>query len=451
MRRFAPVFAAVLTLLAVSATPASAYSDYTSSQWALQRISAAAGWQVSKGDGITVGVVDTGADAGHPEFGGRVSTVDCTGGSCKAGGDDLNGHGTHVTGIIGAAADGSGTTGVAPDIHVIVAKVFVCDSSACDSPSATNTDVAAGVSYLLSQHVAAINLSLGDPGFVGTGTLCNNNSFRDLAQQMWDGGSVGVFAAGNCGGGLLGGSALGNANALIVGATGPNDERSAYTSDMSSVKWGLAAPGGDPSGSNCKADGTDCVLSTWPRSRPESNSDSGPYRLEAGTSMAAPHVTAAVGALRAAGLSRDAAVNAIMSNLDQISCGAGCQGRLNLQRALGAAPMTTAPPAPTNQNFSAGATPRTTTTRKATPRTTPAPATAVTAAPTTTVVTEPPTTTTVAPPEVKAQSALKKPTSHDDSGPGALPVVVAIAGLLAAGLATGAAAYRRRKTVTTLP
>jgi hypothetical protein len=441
MRRFVPCFVA-LVLLTI-ATPASAYQDYSPGQWALRQINAAAAWQVSTGNGITVGVVDTGADAGHPDFGGRVSTVDCTGGSCRGGGDDQNGHGTHVTGIIAAANDGSGTTGVAPNIHVIVARVFQCDSSACNSPGASETDIQAGVDYLLSQHVAAINLSLGDPGVFGTNAFCNNDSFRSLAQHMWDAGSVGVFAAGNCGSSLLGGQALSGANALIVAAMGGHDEPASYNSSMSGVKWGLAAPGGNPSG-QCRNDGTDCVLSTWPRSRSESNTEAGPYYLDAGTSMAAPHVTAAVGVLRAAGFDRDRAVNTIMSSLDGVSCGTGCQGRLNLQRALGAANISTPPPTTpaSTPGFGSAAAPRTSTTRKSTPR-----PTVVTAAPTTappqTTTTELATTTTE--PPARPHAALPPKHASSDASPGAVPLVIAVAGLVVAGAATGAAAWRRRR------
>jgi subtilisin len=442
MRRFVPFFVALLALFAGAAGPAAAYQDLMPYQWALQQISAAAGWQASTGAGITVGVVDTGADAGHPDFGGRVSTVDCTGGSCRAGGDDQNGHGTHVTGIIAAANDGSGITGVAPNVQVIVAKVFVCENSSCDNPGASLDDINAGVSYLLSRGVAAINLSLGDPGTFGTGFFCDDSTFSDLSQRIWNAGSVGVFAAGNCGGGLLGGQALSGANALIVGATGGHDEPAAYNSSMSGAKWGLAAPGGNPSGSACRSDGTDCILSTWPRSRHESNTASGPYWLEAGTSMAAPHVTAAVGALRAKGLTRDAAVNTIMGSLDHISCGSGCQGRLNLQHALGAAPLTTSTTAPPSggQTFGGGSAPTTRTTRKPTPKP------VITAAPTTlppaTTTTEMVTTTTEAPIRPQALAPVKK---DDSSGPGAVPVLVAIAGLLAAAGGTGAAAWRRSR------
>src|SRR5690349_5198437 len=143
MRRFLVLFAA-LGLLLVSAPGAQAYTDLTPYQWALQQIHAPAAWPVSSGAGVTVGVVDTGADAGHPEFGGRVRTVDCSTGSCQAGGSDVHGHGTHVTGIIAAANDGSGTAGVAPQTNVIVTNVFTCNNSACSDPGASIDAIQAG-------------------------------------------------------------------------------------------------------------------------------------------------------------------------------------------------------------------------------------------------------------------------------------------------------------------
>jgi hypothetical protein len=90
--------------------------------------------------------------------------------------------------------------------------------------------------------------------------------------------------------------------------------------------------------------------------------------------MAAPHVAGAMAAILARQPDRVAAVNALLGNLDKISCGSGCQGRLNLAKALGVsgtpAPSCGAPP--TTAGSPGGTT--ATTTKPSAPRTTRPPA-----------------------------------------------------------------------------
>jgi subtilisin family serine protease len=434
------VFIAALLLTGLSAAPAHAADDYTRIQWSLSQIHAQAAWQVATGSGITVGVVDTGADAGHPDFAGRVSTIDCTNtggsaGNCRAGGDDRHGHGTHVTGIIAAANDGSGTAGTAPSVNVLVAKVFTCGEP-CGPPSgaepgASLEDIQAGVDWLLSRGVAAINLSLGGAGFAGLGFFCDNSQFGPVLNKIWNAGAVPVFAAGNCGSGLFGGGAnYSGVNALVVGATGPTGARASYTNDMTSAQWGLAAPGGDGA---CSDDGSNCVLSTWPRFKDPNQ----PYYLLEGTSMAAPHVTGAVADLRAKGLSKEGAVNAIMGALDPLSCGSGCQGRLNMQKALGA--PNAAPPAPPpsgNGSFggAGGTASNPAPVKKVTPKAVTAPVTTV---PPTTPPTEPPTTTTEVPTTTTAPRTFALPVKDQDSGIGWLLPGLGVLAVLVAGAAVG--------------
>ena len=75
-------------------------------QWALDRVPFEAAWDVTTGAGVVVGIVDTGVKADHEELAGRVLPGETfSGGVATAGADDANGHGTHVAGIIAAAAD----------------------------------------------------------------------------------------------------------------------------------------------------------------------------------------------------------------------------------------------------------------------------------------------------------------------------------------------------------
>jgi minor extracellular serine protease Vpr len=102
------------------------------------------------GRGVKVGVIDTGIDIDHPAFGGGgvpggtafpsarvVAGYDFVGDNYNSGGtpaqqipvpdanpDDCNGHGTHVSGIVGG--NGGGIKGVAPNVLFGAYRVFGC-------------------------------------------------------------------------------------------------------------------------------------------------------------------------------------------------------------------------------------------------------------------------------------------------------------------------------------
>ena len=100
------------------------------------------------GKGVVVGVVDSGIDriadgTPHPEFLGRIDerstslfhwydpNLAVAAGDVDAGfarpddaSEDGNGHGTHVAGIIGAAADGNGMQGVAPGATILAIQAL---------------------------------------------------------------------------------------------------------------------------------------------------------------------------------------------------------------------------------------------------------------------------------------------------------------------------------------
>ena len=73
------------------------------------------------GRGVTAYVIDTGINVTHPDFGGRAAVAyDALGGN----GLDCNGHGTHISGIVG-----SSTYGVAKQVQLRAVRVLDCNGS----------------------------------------------------------------------------------------------------------------------------------------------------------------------------------------------------------------------------------------------------------------------------------------------------------------------------------
>src|SRR5581483_8660798 len=249
-------------------------------------------------------------------------------------------------------------------------------------------------------------------------------------EWAWSAGAVPVLAAGNDANGQVD---YPNAHAIIVGASRRNGSVASYSTSLSNSRWGMVAPGGENS------DPSEGIVSTWTQGR---------YAYLAGTSMAVPHVSAAVALLLAQGLSRDTAVQRLLNTADKIGCGSGCQGYLDVSRAVGvSAPptATTAPPA------SGGTTPPSASTRN---RHTTAPAgsspAVVAPPPSTTPPVAPAPSTSVAPPETttsvprRNQVSLRVSPATDDNGRPVAASVVAGALLVLVSVMAAAAVRRRR-------
>src|SRR5712691_3027139 len=104
------------------------------------------------GSGIRVAIVDTGIDAAHPDFIGRVAAHSDFSG---VGNTDDVGHGTHVAGIV--AGGGAVYRGVAPRATLVIAKALSVSGGTEDA-------VLAALSWASRQRIDVVNLSLGGPG-----------------------------------------------------------------------------------------------------------------------------------------------------------------------------------------------------------------------------------------------------------------------------------------------
>ena len=103
---------------------------------------------------VRVAVIDSGIDAEHPEFAGKIADAKSfVGGSAR---DDADGHGTFVAGLIAAGVNNAtGIAGMAPSAELLVAKVVEGNDL---------IDVAAevkAITWAVRKGARVINMSLG--------------------------------------------------------------------------------------------------------------------------------------------------------------------------------------------------------------------------------------------------------------------------------------------------
>ncbi|WP_354697877.1 protease [Paraconexibacter sp. AEG42_29] len=149
--RFVPDDPALTTLETAPRTPPG-----VPVQWWVAGENLPALWDVTRGSGARVAVIDTGADSTHPELAGKIAQGidnDATAGAGGAGNDEI-GHGTHVASIACAnAGNGAGITGAGLGCKVIVIKSDLSDSS-----------IAMSIKQAVDAGADSINMSFGTDG-----------------------------------------------------------------------------------------------------------------------------------------------------------------------------------------------------------------------------------------------------------------------------------------------
>ena len=221
--------------------------------------------------GVTVAVLDAGVSADHPDLAGRqVEGADMLCPPqwayilCVPGGtdDQVNSHGTHIAGIIGAVTDnGAGVSGV--DWNARLMPVRVLSSSGSGSATAIGN----GVVWAADQGADVISISIG---------LSHEDGFlRDAISYAVGVGSVVVASSGNGAGSPVAFPAR-HPGVIAVGAVDGSGEAAWFNSVGPELS--VTAPGVD-------------VYSTW-----DAPTGAGPdsYEFRSGTSMAAPHVAGVV-------------------------------------------------------------------------------------------------------------------------------------------------------------
>jgi subtilisin family serine protease len=276
------------------AAPAGAATDpLLGAQWSLASgsggIGAGGAWASSRGQGVTVAVLDSGVEIEHPDLDGALwsnpgevpgngrdddanGIVDDVHGASLIDGtgevSDSDGHGTFVAGIVAArAGNGTGVVGVAPEAQVMAVKVL-------DGQGGGDLHtVAAGIRYAVDAGALILSLSIN-------GADCP----PDLAAAVryaTERGATLVTSAGNDGRDVdaVASYPVALADEGVLGVTAGDRTGSPWAE----ANWGqrtvdLAAPGAD-------------VVSL---------ARGGGYGVRSGTSAAAPHAAGALALLAAA-------------------------------------------------------------------------------------------------------------------------------------------------------
>jgi subtilisin family serine protease len=216
------------------------------------------------GTGVTVYIIDSGIRFSHSEFEGRAANgrdfvleQDPANTDPNQGpGEDCNGHGTHVAGTVGGKL-----YGVAKKTNLVSVRVFGC------SGGSTWSRVVAAIDWVTAnaKKPAVANMSLGGGG---------NSTVDEATRRMIASGVATAVAAGNDSKDACMSTPARVREAMTIGSTTRNDERSTFSNVGDCVDW--FAPGSG-------------ITSAWWTSNTDTRSISG-------TSMASPH-TAGVAAL----------------------------------------------------------------------------------------------------------------------------------------------------------
>jgi len=238
-------------------------------QYGLDKINADKAWPITSGsENVVIAVLDSGVDLNHPDLKKNLTRGFTAINGTNSANDD-NGHGTHVAGIIGAAANNQGGIGLAPECKIMPVKVLAAKGSGTDS------DIAEGVIWAVDHGAKVINLSLGGEGA--------GKTLENAMKYAYNNNVLVVAAMGNNGSRLKTYPA-GYNNIVAVGATDINNK---VTSFSNFGDWiSVSAPGLK-------------IHSTFPTYKVELNryNLTNGYASLSGTSMATPYVSALAGLL----------------------------------------------------------------------------------------------------------------------------------------------------------
>ena len=193
-------------------------------------------WDITKGtSAVIVGVIDSGVDKDHPDLAGNLLTgYDFVDDDYEP--DDLNGHGTHVAGIIGAVSNNArGITGTAWNSRIMPLRALD------ENGEGTIADVIEAIAFAADHNVKIINMSFSGSDY----SQALYNSIKAFPDILF------IAAAGNDGRSAIGGNSdvtplypasFNLSNIISVAATDQNDNLANF-SNYGLVSVDIAAPG----------------------------------------------------------------------------------------------------------------------------------------------------------------------------------------------------------------
>lgn len=241
------------------------------------QIGAPTAWQAGfTGRGVSVAVLDSGIDASHPDFAGRIRENRNFLEASDAG--DVDGHGTHVASIVAGsgAASGGRYKGVAPDAELLVGKV-------CESIFCSESAILASMEWAAEQGAKVVNMSMSATDTSDVDSL--EEAVNRLSAQY---GTLFVVAAGNAGPETGPVCSPSTADAALSVAASTRDDQIA---DFSRRGPRLGDGGNKP---EISAPGVE-IMAVRSAQVPDGGDDR--YMRMSGTSMATPHVAGAAALL----------------------------------------------------------------------------------------------------------------------------------------------------------